>query len=339
MPQKRQEKRHMTRQEADHEKTTNLRHPLIRRLGDLTAELVGVRLLVVHPTASGWGQVHGDSRADLQPRFCGLVQSSPEGAKHCRMCHILMTVAACAGARAEQRCHAGASVLVCSATNTSSESVAIVSSCIFAEEGKWEETRTRGEQLGLDLGELRKAFLALPKLDQVKRATLWVAMETMADAVRLVRRNATLESELASLQSGLRSRSDLREWIEKTDWLPHGEETGKRPLVVHVICELMRQRPDLPLTVKELAAAARLTPNHLTTIFREHVGKGFTDYLADERIGRAKKLLCNPTLTVKEIARQVGFDDPGYFTRRFRQKTGLSPREWRNRKARSATKD
>ena len=100
---------------------------------------------------------------------------------------------------------------------------------------------------------------------------------------------------------------------------------------MHVVCELVRQRPDLPLSVKELAVAARLTPNHFTTLFREHAGAPFTEFLTEQRITRAKKLLQNPTLSINEVAQLVGYEDPGYFTRLFRKKTKHSPREWRNR--------
>lgn len=330
------EQRLRARREPEPDRTMDIRHPLIRQIGELTAELMGFRLLVVYPTSSGWGQIHGDSRADLQPRLCRLFQASPEGAKHCRMCHILMTAAACGGGSTERRCHAGASVMVCPAANSASESVAIVCSCMFVEAGDWKEIRARGEELGLDLRELRKAFCALPKRDETQRKRLQAAMETMAQAVRLVRRSAALETEVAAAKAGIRSHDDLGEWIEKTDWAQRTGDAGGRPLLIHVICELTRQRPDLPLTVKELAAAARLTPNHFTTLFREHVGKPFTDYLVEQRIERAQRLLSNPTLSISEIARQVGFDDPGYFSRRFHQKTGLSPREWRNGKAAQA---
>jgi AraC-like DNA-binding protein len=35
------------------------------------------------------------------------------------------------------------------------------------------------------------------------------------------------------------------------------------------------------------------------------------------------------TLSINEVARLVGYDDPSYFTRWFRQHVGVSPREWR----------
>ena len=110
-------------------------------------------------------------------------------------------------------------------------------------------------------------------------------------------------------------------------------EKGKRsdnvPMLVHVVCELIRQRPDLPLSVKELAAVARLTPNHFTALFHRHTGQVFTEYLSSERLKRAKQYLVDLTLSINEVARLVGYEDPSYFTRWFRQHMGTSPREWR----------
>lgn len=109
-----------------------------------------------------------------------------------------------------------------------------------------------------------------------------------------------------------------------------GKERAKGvPILVHVVCEMVRQRPDLPLSVKEIAAVARLTPNHFTALFHRHTGHVFTDYLAMERLKRAKQYLADLTLSINEVARLVGYDDPSYFTRWFRKRAGVSPRQWR----------
>ena len=46
----------------------------------------------------------------------------------------------------------------------------------------------------------------------------------------------------------------------------------------------------------------------------------FTEYLANERLKRAKQYLADLTLSINEVARLVGYDDPSYFTRWFRQR-------------------
>jgi AraC-like DNA-binding protein/ligand-binding sensor protein len=316
----------------------DVRHPLIQHLAEMTVEATGSRLMVVYPVESGWGQVLFEGKTQTTTPFCKLVGSSAEGSKHCRTCHILMAVAACNGGPSEQRCHAGASVLVCPASCESNECMAVLSSCLFSSSDAWSEVRKRGEKLGLDLNVLEKTFRELPRLTEHQVGILRMAMKTMGHAITVVRQNQKLAERINELPAGVTGGVDLGRFLEETTWTKDSlaqaaSAAGNRPLLVHVVCELVRQRPDLPLTVKELAVAARLTPNHFTTLFREHAGIAFNEYLTEQRIARSKKLLRNPTISISEIARMVGYDDPGYFARRFQQKTGLSPREWRNRQA------
>ncbi len=313
----------------------NVRHPLIRQIGDLAAAVTDSCLTIVYPEATGWKQVHGEQSPAKTPAFCKLIQSSAEGGRHCRMCHIMMTVAACSGGAAEQRCHAGATVLVCSASQPDDESMAVLSSCLFSSGAAWDEVRKRGRKLGLNLTRLRKAFMDLPSMDDKQLVSLKAAMQAMGYALQVVRQNQQLSAQINRLGHTADQIETLEKFLADSDWANPAAKgsSAKRkdkPLLVHVVCELIQQRPDLPLTVKEIAAAARLTPNHFTTLFREHAGKPFNEYLTEQRLKRAKKLLRNPTLGVSEIARLCGYEDPGYFTRRFHQVTGVSPRIWRN---------
>ena len=57
--------------------------------------------------------------------------------------------------------------------------------------------------------------------------------------------------------------------------------------------------------------------------------KNLTDHLRGRLILESKRLLAHSDLNVSEIAYQLGFEDPSYFTRLFRQVEGLSPREFR----------
>lgn len=318
------------------EEILDLQHPLIRQVAEMIAEATGEKLLIVSPQSSGWGQAYVDTQTPQTPPFCKLIQSSPEGAKHCRMCHILMAVAACSGGAMEQRCHAGASVLTCPIATVSGEAMAVLGACMFTSANDWEEVRRIGESLGVDLVQLRKAFRGLPQPDERQRRLIQSALLTMSLALQVVRQNKELSSHVHKSHAEKNSPIDLERFMGETAWAkaPRHQAAGtngERPLLIHVVCELVRQRPDLPLSVKELAAAARLTPNHFTTLFREHAGCPFTEFLTEQRITRAKKLLQNPTLSINEVSQLVGYDDPGYFTRRFREKTKFSPRQWRNR--------
>ena len=85
-----------------------------------------------------------------------------------------------------------------------------------------------------------------------------------------------------------------------------------------------------PLRIGDLAASAFLSTGRFTEVFRAEVGCSPREYLGRVRVQAAKRLLLETDLTVSEVAARAGFPDPAYFTRFFRQQTGLSPTEFRS---------
>ena len=61
----------------------------------------------------------------------------------------------------------------------------------------------------------------------------------------------------------------------------------------------------------------------------EIFGMGFSDYVRDQRIKEAKKLLRNTEFSITEIAERVGINDPNYFIRVFRRHVGTTPLQYR----------
>jgi two-component system response regulator YesN len=66
-------------------------------------------------------------------------------------------------------------------------------------------------------------------------------------------------------------------------------------------------------------------------LFKEETGEYFNDYLNRIRLDQAKKLLQTTLNKASDIAAIVGFLDPNYFYRKFKQVNGLSPSEYRSR--------
>lgn len=73
-----------------------------------------------------------------------------------------------------------------------------------------------------------------------------------------------------------------------------------------------------------------LSPNHFSTIFSQECGVTFIEYLTEVRIEKAKNLLKTTDMKGSDIAYDVGFSDPHYFSFIFKKTTGLSPREYRS---------
>ena len=326
----------------------NFDTPLLRKLSDLAAELAEVRFIVVFPHSGGWQQSAPGGTADT-PEFCRLVQSTEEGQRQCRMCHALMAVAACSGGATERRCHSGVSVLVSPIAECEEGALAVLSTCTFTspeDRLRWKETRTRMLKLGIEPELLVKAYDKLPQLDPPKIRIARAIMAAAGDAVREILKRIALEQELAKLRDSLRSKPKTREMVEKKlrdAALPAprkkpkkqriGVQRDKPPLLIEVVAKLATEKPGMPFSVEEIAAAARITPNHFSSTFHHYMGKCFTDFLSEKRIALAKELLKDLTLNIGEVALKAGFYDPGYFARRFRQKTGMSPRQWREKLA------
>ncbi len=63
--------------------------------------------------------------------------------------------------------------------------------------------------------------------------------------------------------------------------------------------------------------------------FKQVTGMTCSDHIAMERIRLAKRLLTRQDLLVKEVAYRVGFENPNYFSRRFKEMEGRTPTSYR----------
>lgn len=83
------------------------------------------------------------------------------------------------------------------------------------------------------------------------------------------------------------------------------------------------------ITVSDLAQLCGLTPNYMSYIFKEISGKTITDYVLEQRIQVAKRLLLTEEHTAAEIATFLGFSSQSYFIACFKKQVGETPRHWK----------
>ncbi|MEB3799972.1 AraC family transcriptional regulator [Flavobacterium columnare] len=77
------------------------------------------------------------------------------------------------------------------------------------------------------------------------------------------------------------------------------------------------------------AQKLNLTTRELTLLIKSKTGKTTQKVLHEKLIALAKSKLFNSNLSVKEIAYELGFEDPLYFSRIFKQHTLVSPKDFR----------
>lgn len=91
------------------------------------------------------------------------------------------------------------------------------------------------------------------------------------------------------------------------------------------ICADLRK----PLNVSDVAEIAGLSLSRFAHLFRQTVGTPPQRWIELQRLNRACQLLGMTSLSIKEVAAEVGFDDPFYFSARFRRRLGQSPKAFR----------
>ncbi len=83
------------------------------------------------------------------------------------------------------------------------------------------------------------------------------------------------------------------------------------------------------VSLHDVASYVALSNNHFCTVFSQEMGITFTEYLTGLRIGKAKELLRTTNLRSLDIAYQVGYNDPHYFSYLFKKNTGETPSDFR----------
>ncbi len=83
------------------------------------------------------------------------------------------------------------------------------------------------------------------------------------------------------------------------------------------------------ITLGEVAWHVGKGEEHLARIFKRETGQSVFDYVRETRVSQAKTLLLNPANTLTEIAGRCGFHSLSFFSRTFRQHTGMSPSRYR----------
>ncbi len=91
---------------------------------------------------------------------------------------------------------------------------------------------------------------------------------------------------------------------------------------------IIKRRYSEKITLNQTANELGITPSYLSTVFRKTTGSYFSDTLLQVRMEKAKELILEGTLSVKQISEAIGFEDESHFRKRFKRYFGASIREY-----------
>lgn len=83
------------------------------------------------------------------------------------------------------------------------------------------------------------------------------------------------------------------------------------------------------ISLDEVSGKVDVSPYYFTRLFKEETGETFLEYLTGLRMDKAKELMKDQSISVKDICTRVGYADPNYFSRIFKKAVGMTPTEYR----------
>ena len=110
--------------------------------------------------------------------------------------------------------------------------------------------------------------------------------------------------------------------------IPSPGEANAHP-VVNRFFELLFDRAQVLDSVSGYAARLNISPSYLNKLVRTQTRHSAMDWVEIARVNWAKNLLKESDLSIADVSRAIGVDDPSYFTRFFRKSTGMTPMEFR----------
>lgn len=168
-------------------------------------------------------------------------------------------------------------------------------------------------------GKLKFPKLLLPK-DSIWQEAVSLCEEIFREAS---------EKELGAY---LRVKAGLYKIIAclyQSDYLQNAVEIKEADIVridtLKNILQYIRSHYDRKLSIEKIAAVAGMNEQYFCRYFKKNTGKTVTEYINDIRINHAARKLLESEDKIIHIAGQCGYDNMGYFIKRFRQCKGITP--------------
>ena len=126
--------------------------------------------------------------------------------------------------------------------------------------------------------------------------------------------------------------SDVKELLRKLS--EEGKEreedgqTAEYSAAVKEMVSVIEENYGMRLGLDGFSDRFRLTPEYLSNLFAKETGMTFSNYLKKVRIEKAKELILNTDMKIYEVAYSVGYPDQKYFSKVFKEYTGVSAKQY-----------
>lgn len=152
----------------------------------------------------------------------------------------------------------------------------------------------------------------------------------------VIMRNATsIEEDICRLKSKIKQLNFKQDVTVYLDQLFSHEytlfeelETSRNTMLFEELRNFIH-RNYRTVSLEDLEFFFNFSKDHMSRIIKEESGLTFNKYVQKVRVDKAKELLKDTTLTIKEIMERVGYKNETHFYRLFKQQVGVNPNEYR----------
>ena len=110
---------------------------------------------------------------------------------------------------------------------------------------------------------------------------------------------------------------------------PAEEPTDKSSRLMQQVRQYLERNYMYDISQESVSDILNFSPPYFSKLFKQHFGVTFVEFLTELRIHAAQELLQDPMKSATEIASMVGYEDPNYFVKTFKKKTGMTPTQYR----------
>lgn len=110
------------------------------------------------------------------------------------------------------------------------------------------------------------------------------------------------------------------------------DKTNQDLGIVNRAIDYMTNNIQQTLSLKQMAVDLHISPSHLSFLFKQKTGYPPMEYVNHLKLQKACQYLMFTPMRIKEIIKEIGMNDPFYFSRSFKRQMGMSPRAYRNKK-------
>ena len=171
-------------------------------------------------------------------------------------------------------------------------------------------------------------------IDKIKNA-FFELIVTANNATREQNKNFTSDTfdNAFATMSNISDTKLIKEFAQKflmecTQAVASVKKAEENPIIKKV-CAYVDENLSSDISLETAADFAGVSSFYLSKLFKEEKGETFINFISDKRLEKSRQLLSETNLSIKEITAEVGYNDQNYFSRIFKTKYGLSPKEYR----------